>query len=234
MRRSCWTPMVATWFALPARRGRCSMYNRLLLAIAVAFVWTSGAASAAPLLSVSYEVTGGSFSGDWSSGAITSGTLAYSPTVPTSTPFTASGEWILSLNGPSGSFRVTFLASARVYADEMIPVRYYTYPSDAWGQVVGPVYSNGQLLVPAPGGVDFDLRGGAGPPGPTTWVGAQTRVPPDFWTTLFFHRFTVGTEVRTFVPEPATGTLVGLGLVFMGFVGGSRRAAAHARRVRRA
>jgi hypothetical protein len=200
---------------------------RFLFVIAVAFVVTSDTASAAPLKNVSYEVTGGTFNGLYSSGAIVSGTVTYTPTVPTSTPFTTyePGNWNLALSGPSGTFQVTFVASALVFS----PANSFVIYAAAAVPTHGPVLSNGYLLPHE--GVRFFTFGG---PGYSIII--RGSIPccapcPDCGTPIG-HGFEVGNEVRTFVPEPATGTLVGLGLVLMGFVGGSRAAAARARRAR--
>lgn len=64
-----------------------SMAARWLFLLALPFVSMPGSASAAKLTSVSYEVTGGTFSGLHSTGPIVSGTVVFSPLVPTSTPF---------------------------------------------------------------------------------------------------------------------------------------------------
>jgi hypothetical protein len=38
----------------------------------------------------------------------------------------------------------------------------------------------------------------------------------------FLHQFTIGSEVRTLVPEPGTGALVWMGLGLLGSLGGTR------------
>ena len=203
------------------------MITRFLFVIAVALVVTSGAANAARLLSVSYEVTGGDFNGQFSSGPITSGTATFTPTVPTSTPFSSykPGNWNLALDGPSGSFQVTLNASAIVFS----PAHTFNIYAAAAFQPVGPVLSNGYLATE---GWEFFTFGATGF---TNLV--RGSIPccapcPDCGTPVQ-HQFEVGNEVRTFVPEPATGALLGLGLALLGFVGGGRGLAAHARRARK-
>ncbi len=186
--------------------------------IAMVLLLTSGAARAAPMLSVSFEVAGGSFNGPWSSGAVTSGAFSFTPTTPTSAPFIGPGVWNVSLLGASGSFQAAFSASARVYSYGMAPL----YPSFyGIGQVIGAVRTNGIEYTDLPTGVRFNIDGSV-----LAWnIGALVDAPgscPDCSVTLFVHDFTVGNELRTFVPEPNTGALVGLGLVLIGFVGASR------------
>ncbi len=53
--------------------------------------------------------------------------------------------------------------------------------------------------------------------------------PPLYGTATGGHVFTVGSEVRTFVPEPATGPLLGAGLGLLGLAGGGGRIAARRR-----
>ncbi len=52
---------------------------------------------------------------------------------------------------------------------------------------------------------------------------------PDFGYPTGGHAFTVGSEVRTFAPEPATGPLLGAGLGLLGLAGGGGRIAARRR-----
>ncbi len=194
--------------------------------LAMALLSTSGAARAAPMLSVSFEVAGGSFNGPWSSGAVTSGAFSFTPTTPTSAPFIGPGVWNVSLLGASGSFQAAFSAVARVYSYGMAPL----YPAFyGIGQVIGAVKTNGIEYTDFPNGVRFNIDGSV-----LAWnIGALVDAPgpcPDCSVTLFVHDFTVGNELRTFVPEPDTGALVGLGLVLIGFVGASRGAAPRNRR----
>jgi hypothetical protein len=207
------------------------MATRFLFVIAVAVVLTSGAASAAPLTSVSYTVTGGTFNGAFSSGPITGGSILYTLSVPTSTPFYTyvPGIWNIVLKGPSGTFKVTASAPAAVFAQP----GFVFVPYSITNTLNGPT-SNGNLSPPGWGnwfffaGTGYVNCLGNGPVyAPGTFCQTLTPNRP------YIHRFTVGNEVRTFVPEPATSTLVGLGLVLMAFVGGSRGAAARARRTRR-
>ncbi len=52
---------------------------------------------------------------------------------------------------------------------------------------------------------------------------------PDFGYPTGGHAFTVGSEVRTFAPEPATGPLLGAGLGLLGLARGGGRIAARRR-----
>ena len=90
--------------------------------IAMVLLLTSSAARAAPMLSVSFEVAGGSFNGPWSSGEVTSGTFSFTPTIPTSAPFIGPGVWNVSLLGASGSFQAAFSASARLQLRHRTPL----------------------------------------------------------------------------------------------------------------
>jgi len=206
------------------------MYNRLLLAIAVAFVWTSGAASAAPLLSVSYDVTGGTFHGPWSSGAITGGSVVFTPVVPTSTPGNIPGTWYVHLLGPAGTVQMTLNSTPFVFAEATPRYVYAIGPA-----VLTNFISNGLALPTTVDDPQFYFEDEFGIYGATIWArgGACPPTLPDCDGMVIYHGFGVGNEVRTFVPEPATGALVGLGLLLMAFVGGSRGAAARARRARR-
>jgi hypothetical protein len=221
------------------------MVIRIRFVIALGFFMASAAASAAPLVSVSYDVTGGAFHGPSSSGAITGGSVIFTPVVPTTTPFTAPGVWSVSLTGASG-----FVHISSVHSLLVLPLGAGTpavYRASFWPQYLLSFSSNG-LVLPASYGVPrFSLRQTIYTP---VWYGAwgvTAAGPPDTGTCPappccpdcggpepgVEHRFYVGNEVRTYIPEPATGTLVGLGLVLMAFAGGSRGAAARARRARR-
>jgi hypothetical protein len=209
------------------------MRSHVFFTVAAAFCLTSGATNAAPLLSVSYEVVGGSFDGLFSSGPIVSGKVTFTPIVPTSTPFSTYklGNWNLALSGPSGSFRATFVKSALVVTPA------YGFLIYTYGGVPthGPALSNGNLLLQgAVSGFTFAAPQGVGGVLNVVRLGTRPGGPcPDCGAPLG-HMIEVGNEVRTFVvPEPATGALLGLGLVLMGFAGGSGAVAARARRDRR-
>ncbi len=190
-----------------------------LLAIAAALALTSGAARAAPLTSVSYSVTGGSFNGLFSSGPITSGALTFTPMPPVSTPFSAyePGTWNLALLGPSGSFQVTLVGSAFVFSPA------HTFDIYGFGpfQPIGAVVSNGNSVT-----AYWTFFTFAAPTRGYSTNVVRGSIPccdpcPDCGTPVT-HGFTVGNEVRTFLPEPTTGALLGLGLVLVGFVSGIR------------
>jgi hypothetical protein len=140
---------------------------------------------------------------------------------------------------------MSLLASAAVLPPRSTPPAIFL--GSRWPQSNLNFKSNG-LVLPASYGVPrFSLRlyeytftpgawgisTAAGPPGTGTCPSPPCCPDCGGPEPAVRHRFFVGNEVRTFVPEPATGTLVGLGLVLMGFVGGSRGAAARARRARR-
>ena len=82
------------------------MGARIPFVIALAFFMTPAAASAAPLLSIAYTITGGSFSGPFSSGPVASGSMIFTLNAPVSAPYGFQlGRWTLSATGPSGSIQ---------------------------------------------------------------------------------------------------------------------------------
>jgi hypothetical protein len=184
--------------------------------IAVVFIATPGPASAAPLVSISYSVTGGDFNGQFSSGPITSGAVTFTPAVPTSTPFASyqSGIWNLTLIGPSGSFLAALAASAIVFS----PAHTFNIYTAAAFQPLGSVLSNGNLATT---GWQFFTFGATGFTNQVRGLIPCCAPCPDCGTPGL-HQFEVGSEIRTFVPEPATGALVALGLVVVGLMGGIR------------
>jgi hypothetical protein len=217
------------------------MVARIRFVIALGFFLAAAAASAAPLLSVSYDVTGGTFYGPWTSGPITGGWVKFTPDVPTTTPFNAPGVWSVYLIGAAGNIRMSSAGSPMVWAlGAPTPAVYQaSYAPHSF-----KAFSSNGLLLPASYGIPrFTLYNrvspgawgisAAGPP--VTRTCPSPPCCPDCGgpEPAVRHLFFVGNEVRTFVPEPATGALVGLGLVLMAFVGGSRGAAARAGRARR-
>jgi hypothetical protein len=173
---------------------------------------TVAPATAAPLVSVSWSVAGGTFSG-LSTGSVGGGSVSFTPFVPVTTPTTTLGVWSIYLFGTSAFnyFSAQFTSNAVLGATT----------------VSGPpaiLVSLGSFLT------------GSGAP-------QTTIAPPSFFfsannaggfgsvrgaaifTGLFFqtitHQFTIqaGSEVRTLVPEPAPGLLVGFGLVLTALVG---------------
>jgi hypothetical protein len=178
---------------------------------------------AAPLVDISWTVSGGQFSG-LSNGAVTGGTVRFTPFFPITTPFVTHfpGVWSLSLTQSFGaaSFKATWNAGALV----LTGVAFQAPSNPGTFSNVTTVSTHGFNLA-----LVTDLVAGMGPFSP---IGGSGFVSGEHSIATFAHTFTVaaGSEVRTFVPEPTTGSLIGLGLVIMGVVGGGRRAAHRARR----
>jgi hypothetical protein len=181
----------------------------------------SSAAVAAPLISVSYDVTGGSFNGPNSTGPITSGTVTFVPTTPISTPFFSAGQFDIKLSGPSGTFRMIGSKIAKLYALGS-PNQIYVEPG---GPALQQVSSGGFPVTNELKGLVFHLYGGFGLDTGRIRGYFKCCAPCPDCGIPFGHPFEFGNEVRTFVPEPSTGLLLGLGLSGLGVAGGARRAA---------
>lgn len=202
---------------------QCASSWSAAFAVALFVSLAASPASAVQISQVSYEVTGGTFDGALSSGAITGGSAVW--TVPggygVSTPVTTSGGYAgllqVILTGPSGYFRATW---------------------DAFGLRINPTRfgaSGASLTVGVRTGTGSDLVsvfvGGFGYESPLSQSGlVRDYTRPYYAVDKFGHSFEIGNEVRTIVPEPSTATLLGLGLIASAAVGSC---AARARRGRR-
>ena len=162
----------------------------------------SHSATAAPLLSVSYEVEGGTFFGPNSSGHVTGGTMSFkSVGYPTPVATPCSGVCVkltqFSLTGPSGSFRLTLDAVFR-HNDHLSP------RGQAGDRIGDGFFFSDEVF--GSGLVDLTFsyyrrHGNVGFVDGYTFIGRAFR-----------HTYELGNEVRTYVPEPGTGMLLALGL----------------------
>ena len=195
-------------------------------AAGVAILLTATPAKAAPLLSMSYDVIGGNFSAGPDDGkavgAITGGTFVINfPAATASAPFACSFCATAVITAFNASNTVHFswswtglivnatkgFAAANAYPNAYVSTP--TFVSAGVGpSLVTYVYS----MVQIPNGNDLtellNLRGLGGTQAPYAHV---------------YHGFVVGNEVRTFVPEPSTAPLAGLGLLGLSYFAARRR-----------
>ena len=166
-------------------------------------------AEAASISKISWTVTGGIFGGAaLAIGPITGGSLTWTPfggSIVTSpgTAASGSGIWTLSLTGPAGFFGVAGPGGV-----------FLINPVSAAGSftAVVPAFSGtgGGFTVPTVVAFarSFAAIGGFG-----SGLLAHVSMPAGAPVT---HSFLLGAEVRTAVPAPAAGPLVGLGLIGLG------------------
>jgi hypothetical protein len=216
----------------------------VLMACATAAATFPLSAGAALISKFSYTVTGGTFNGPNSTGPITGGSASFTPQEPidTATPATrvsVRGTINLTLNGPSGFFRLfprPGSAAVGLRSHHTIPfasTRFWWSASTGhrFGARTGlasaslidrlPVgYAGGASVLPHCSGLPCAGLSGIA----RVAVGAYRRAP------LLYDFATLGNEVRTVVPEPTTASLLGLGLLALAFGGGG---AAGVRRMRR-
>ena len=178
-------------------------------------------AAAAPLLSVSYTVTGGLFNGPGLAGAITGGSVVYAAPSPflatpqSCTTIGACGSIVtLQLLGPAGGW--TLLSPVQV-------IMIITGPTLAFGFTSG--FPNTATVAFHSGISAIYSR-----PLTTMIFANNTGYIRAGVAATYKHIIFIGNEVRTFVPEPMTATLLGLGLALFGFAGpriAARRKAQH-------
>ena len=209
----------------------------LLHTVSAVFAMTmmAGQAPAAQIAQISYSVTGGTF--NRSGGiAITGGTLVYTPpggSVSTPAYNVYGGVLQLSLTGTqfsvlSSFFSVSFAGNLSDFVRANFTTAGDFTVLALRTQSTGNPFGASGYPVPLPlirAHLDlFDLEAGVsfGTVTGSTLVGGS-----------FDHRFTIGSEVRTLVPEPGTATLLGLGLLGLGLVATSRGATSRALRRRR-
>ena len=211
------------------------LFTRSAAALAALFMvsWATQA-SAALISHISWDVTGGQFgffsSGGLAVGPITMGSVDWTPPGGSvSTPVLccgfSGGTWTLSLSGPSGFFRMgggPGGSSLSVYANSF-SAYLYGVPNPRSGPSLAALVPNaatfsGALGILSTGTVEFGktypyLSGEGYVIGYSGGVGGVT----------FTHKFILGNEVRTFVPEPNRGTLLSVGLVSLGVFAATRR-----------
>ena len=235
------------------RRILCSLCTCLSLVIAIGLLAQSAAAE--PYLQVSYDVIGGTFSGNNLAGAITGGSVTFTmPFTGTTTTGSATSTWFyctpygtgacgyiktLQLTGTAGNF--TLLAPAKIqsayggtgtyqYPTTGTPTSTTTYTyAFARANGAGIIYaSSGGTYVHYLGPQVIRVKYPTYAGYAPTAYNLGVAVP-----TKLFHRAILGNEVRTVIPEPSTSGLLALGLGFLGIAGSSGGLAARARRARR-
>jgi hypothetical protein len=179
--------------------------------ICCAFVWaavltgTSGVSTAAPLLGINYDITGGTFPvggniGGPITGAVVEITL---PGISTSTPVfceTSCGTIYILLTGPNGTldFNYAPLVFLSVTPNQAVASFTYTYQDTyRW-------HSTGILNYPATG----KTYGTGHISGTTTTFGSYSFSMP----------FQFGNEVRL-LPEPASRSALAAGVLLLGLIG---------------
>ncbi len=171
-------------------------------------------ASAAPLVSVTYDVTGGSIFGpgiSWQTlapSAVTGGTLTFTLDTPISTPILAPGvpgAWSIVLTGVSGTFSVTGLAYSAVvgslnFALTNVPLLPMSVRTGTTGGF--PRYETISALSHFAAALSGNGSGGI-----------VFKTPDTLNPTYYSHTFSFGNEVRVYapVPEPSTAMLLMLG-----------------------
>jgi hypothetical protein len=193
-----------------------SLFAALRPAVLVALVALPGLASAASLSSISWSVTGGTFSsGGASTGPITGGSLVYHPaggTVSTPAEALVGGSLILTLTGPSGSFTVFRGGVVATISPAMARVRAFGDPASAFP--VATAMSDGGVRYAYTMLWSVSAPAGAGLARGSTYFDPYAGgCSPCGTVNLFSHTFTVGSEVRAPVPEPSTGVLLGSALL---------------------
>lgn len=180
----------------------------ILLSLALA-----GAATASPV-QISYSVTGGTFGGPHSSGAITGGSLSFLAfTSNPDTAFAPARLTALTLNGPSGFFRLDGPFDAITGSALFTP----NFLGLAGNRSLPLVRTGNQAGTAVFQAARLTASSGAGAGAVTGRFGSASA--------LFSHAFQIGNEVRiATTPEPSTGLALGLGLGALGLAARTRRA----------
>lgn len=213
------------------------MGRLLLVTAACAVITTFGAlhtASAVPV-TVSYSIDSGSFSGPVASGRVTGGsvTVRFPDAVSLHAASIGPATWLnLTLTGPSGFFRLQ--NAIGVSYGVMTPVGETAALSTFYFRPPYPMIVSAPsipLFTPVPA-FSFDLiaaRGyvvayGLAPFASRTMGGGlfSALISNGIGSTSLSHYFSIGSEISR-VPEPASGTLVLLGLAGLATLPGARR-----------
>jgi hypothetical protein len=175
-----------------------------VFAWAAVLAGTSGPSAADPLLGISYDITGGTFSDGGLGGPITGAVIEISlPGNSTSSPVycTANcGTIYILFTGPNGTIPINYapLAFLSVTPNKMIASFTYTY-QDTYNW-----HSTGILNHPATG--------------KTYGTGHLTGTTVSFGSYSFSMPFQFGNEVRL-LPEPSPRSALAAGVVLLGLIG---------------
>ncbi len=201
----------------------CRARSFFLATTLVALCGAPTVATAVVLSKISYDITGGTFGGGIS-GPITGGIVSLASTSPfgVHTPVLFNGTPVLkltalSLTGPGGMVHFTNAGGLVLSTGAVTP---NALNGTGAGLVSGSI--SGSLL---PGLISFAnlsaslflaINSGVGSGNLT--VHASLLGP-----TTFIYPLTLGNEIRTFVPEPGSAPLAGLGLIALGGYAAHRR-----------
>jgi hypothetical protein len=182
----------------------------------------SGEANAG-LIQIQYDVTGGTFDGPSSSGAITGGSLSFQALTTGSSPVSGSSLnpvlTKLTLMGTSGYFR--FAGGGTAVSKFATFTQFFaSFTENRNNPMV--VTGIGGLPVAA-GNLFVSLTANTG-------VATSAAASGIIGMANFDHRFTLGGESRTVVPEPASGLLLGMGLSALAVAGHRGRVRLQTRR----
>ena len=211
------------------------LFRRSAAVLVVLFmVLSASQASAALIAQISWQVTGGTFDFDGimspAKGAITGGSLLFMAPAGGIESTSASGyggSWNVILSGLSGFFEMS-LAPGSGFISITTTGFYGAFrgvPVAASGPNPTALVAN-QILSPTGGFygyLTYNLSATGYRQGYVVGYTGNDGM-------LFTHSFTLGNEIRTVVPEPATATLLGLGLLVLGVVAAGGGTSAQLRR----
>ena len=210
------------------------LFRRSAAALAVLFMVLSASQASAALISrIVWQVDGGTFDSvdSIAKGDITGGSLTFlTPGRSFSTYYTSTsgGTWNLVLSGPSGFFRMNLAPGTGyfyLYGAVSAYGNFSGTPAAASGPSAGALVANQVLFTSGYYGYMFFTA--FTDPFQYGFVYGYSGNDGNRFT----HNFTLGNEVRvTVIPEPATGTLFGLGLVGLGVYAAGRGSSARLRR----
>jgi hypothetical protein len=197
----------------------------------LALAWFAIPATAAQVTQIEWQITGGTFF-NGSLSTVTSGAIVYTHhnVVGTATQSNiTNGNWTITATGPSGSLSAVLnqpslvMGYWTIYPVQNVLIGASTAPR--WSSPTG--HTNGYAIRD----ITFNLRSKIVGSSPFELMG---RFQTDSGALNHFtHSFTLGSEVRTIVPEPGTASLLALGLLGLGCVAGGRATAIRALRRRR-